>query len=315
MTNTDADLIARARNFVGHVEGESLDYGDRLLLTLADALARHSASLPHDEPAPLLGPHPRWKATDKSDRHPQSVDEWDYRTDPVGGALDCSLRRLNVACDYDDPRAPDQMALVLRVDLSRVLADRTHKHAAWEIWCKERERSAPLPADVAETAKRMQQTFDVTGDKWFDRAASLIAEQAREIERLTEERNDLVKDGLAAEARIKVINDQNAIWYEGKRQELERSEALVQSKSNQIVELQTEAVQYRTDLETAEARVREMQTVAFQAQEMAKEIEVATIERCAKVAEDSPISYYGVETRPMIAAAIRVLKEPADAKG
>lgn len=66
-------------------------------------------------------PHPRWKVG-RGDRHPQTADEWNWREDGPenGGGLARSVKRLNVAMDYDDPRAPDQMALVLRVDLMRV---------------------------------------------------------------------------------------------------------------------------------------------------------------------------------------------------
>lgn len=85
-------------------------------------------------------PHPAWKPGDKSARHPQTEAEWDQRTDPTDSLLECSRRRLNVACDYADPRAPDQMALVLRIDLLRLISDWTHKNAAWESWRR------PLPS-------------------------------------------------------------------------------------------------------------------------------------------------------------------------
>lgn len=74
-------------------------------------------------------PHPRWKPDDGSDRHPQTVAEWNYHNDPAGEAALCAERRLNVAIDYADPRAPDQMALVLRIDLMRVSGELTHKRA------------------------------------------------------------------------------------------------------------------------------------------------------------------------------------------
>lgn len=94
----------------------------------------------------LIEPHPRWKVGDKSDRHPQTLEEWDRGADPIGGALNRSLRRLNVAVDYADPRAPDQLALVHRGDLSRALADRTHKNAAWECWRTEEKENAVYAA-------------------------------------------------------------------------------------------------------------------------------------------------------------------------
>lgn len=80
---------------------------------------------------PTTQPHPRWKPSDGSARHPQTLSAWDWRGD-APPAFDRSLRRLNVAIDYDDPRAPDQMTLVLRIDLSRLIGDWTHKNAAFE---------------------------------------------------------------------------------------------------------------------------------------------------------------------------------------
>lgn len=38
--------------------------------------------------------------------------------------------------------------------------------------------------DPTEIAKRMLQTFEVTGDKWFKAAADTILTQAQEIERM-----------------------------------------------------------------------------------------------------------------------------------
>lgn len=95
-------------------------------------------------------PHPRWKPDDKSDRHPQTAAEWDYRNDPVGGAVERSVRRLNVACDYDDHRAPDQMAMVLRVDLSRALGRLVHMEAAFTCW---------RAGDALSTASQLQQAL------------------------------------------------------------------------------------------------------------------------------------------------------------
>lgn len=99
-------------------------------------------------------PHPHWKPNNGSSRHPQTVAEWDHQNDPIGEALRHSIRRLNVAGDYDDPRAPDQMCLVLRGDIIRLMHDWIHKNAVFEIWCKEREdaRAAVDAANVAVTA-------------------------------------------------------------------------------------------------------------------------------------------------------------------
>lgn len=91
-----------------------------------------------NEPVPAI--HPKWKPDDKSGRHPQTVDEWDWHQDgPDNGPLERSARRLNVSCDYDDPRAPDQMALVFRIDLSRVLGDRVFQGARAKLFLDERK--------------------------------------------------------------------------------------------------------------------------------------------------------------------------------
>lgn len=78
-------------------------------------------------------PHPRWKGDRGtgvgSDRHPGTLEEWNWRTDVAPDALQRSRRRLNVAADYADDRAPDQMAVVLRIDLIRVLMSLTHQTA------------------------------------------------------------------------------------------------------------------------------------------------------------------------------------------
>jgi|SRR5579883_1515793 hypothetical protein len=96
-------------------------------------------------------PHPRWKPHFGTSRHPATIEEWDSRNDPIGGALECSRRRLNVAIDYDDPRAPDQMALVCRADLSRLMNDWTHKNAVFELWRQQR-------ADAEANLQRLNET-------------------------------------------------------------------------------------------------------------------------------------------------------------
>lgn len=63
-------------------------------------------------------PPPHWTPDDKYDRHPKTVEAWDWRQDPRGDERAAvQIRRLNFAADFADPRAPDQMALVLRGDL------------------------------------------------------------------------------------------------------------------------------------------------------------------------------------------------------
>ena len=92
-------------------------------------------------------PHPRWRPQDGSSRHPQSAAEWDWRQDSVGDALTRSVNRLNFAMDFDDPRAPDQMTVVLRADILRLTHDWIHKNVAWEHW---RQRDSVDTYDVSD---------------------------------------------------------------------------------------------------------------------------------------------------------------------
>jgi len=114
------------------------------------AAAKSALSAP---PAPVGGgaytgaPPPHWTPDDKYDRHPKAAEGWDYRNDPTGGALAISERRLNFACDLADPRAPDQMALVHRIDLMRIMGDLHHKRAVFDLWKAERAALASPPSE------------------------------------------------------------------------------------------------------------------------------------------------------------------------
>lgn len=122
-------------------------------------------------------PHPNWRPDGKGgERHPQTVAEWDYRNDPTGGALARSVRRLNVAGDYDDPRAPDQMALVLRIDLIRLKHDWIHKNACFEYWLASRRRDEPLRDMAVMLARWADYTPDANGQISFDQALLHSAE-------------------------------------------------------------------------------------------------------------------------------------------
>jgi hypothetical protein len=105
-----------------------------------------------------ISPPPRWKENDGSDRHPQTLAEWDWRADAAPHGFDRSLRRLNVASDYEDSRAPDQMALVLRIDLLRLIGGWTHKNAYFQMMKERRESATPTPpsADVAWLIQRLR---------------------------------------------------------------------------------------------------------------------------------------------------------------
>lgn len=79
-----------------------------------------------------ITPIPQHMREKPGERHPQTDEEHNPQNDPTGGALARSVARLNYAADYADPRAPDQMALVWRIDILRVSSDWQHKRAFFE---------------------------------------------------------------------------------------------------------------------------------------------------------------------------------------
>jgi hypothetical protein len=100
----------------------------------------------------LSDPHPHWSAENKNENYPKTVDEWNPHKDPVGQHLTLAVKRLRMAMDRDDPRAPDQMALISRWDLTTLVHDWWHKSAVFEIWRDERaakraaDEASPLPS-------------------------------------------------------------------------------------------------------------------------------------------------------------------------
>lgn len=139
----------------------------------ASALAKLQSFMsasPTPDMRSVLEPHPRWTPNDKSERHPQTVEEWDWQKDGPPDALARSRRRLNVAIDYADPRAPDQMALVLRTDLSRLMGDWTYKNAAFEHF---RLNRVPSPAQLdpaPEGHTPVVGDIPETDEAWFKKA-------------------------------------------------------------------------------------------------------------------------------------------------
>ncbi len=89
-------------------------------------------------------PPPHWSPERPHERHPQTPEEWNPPKDPVGTRQERAIRRLNFACDRDDPRAPAETAIVSRWDLSALLADLTHKRVYFEI---HRRRAASTVVD------------------------------------------------------------------------------------------------------------------------------------------------------------------------
>jgi hypothetical protein len=100
------------------------------------------------KPPPHFKPDARWQ------RQPQSDDEWDaYKdTDRQFNAK----RRLAFAGDVADPRAPDSMALVSRLDLSVVLGRLAWLEARFENTAASALPTSPNsipPTGIAQTGQ------------------------------------------------------------------------------------------------------------------------------------------------------------------
>lgn len=78
------------------------------------------------KPPPHFNPDARWQ------RQPQSNDEWDAHKDKIGKREFRAKRRLAFATDLADPRAPECMALVSRLDISVVLSRLSWLEARFE---------------------------------------------------------------------------------------------------------------------------------------------------------------------------------------
>jgi hypothetical protein len=101
-------------------------------------------------------PPPHWTPDDKYDRHPKAAEDWDWRTDPGGDErFDRMIRRLNFAGDMADPRAPDQMALVLRKDLINI-KHRLLRQTALATLYKERSEASTPPVAVPVSEERVE---------------------------------------------------------------------------------------------------------------------------------------------------------------
>lgn len=99
----------------------------------------------------LGDPHPHWSVEAENTNYPKTVEEWDPHQDPVGEHLARAEKRLRVAMDRDDPRAPDEMAIVSRWDLTTLVHDWWHKCAVFDLWRKERaEKAAAVQRSSAE---------------------------------------------------------------------------------------------------------------------------------------------------------------------
>ena len=84
--------------------------------------------------AQLSDPHPHWSADNTNENYPKSLEEWDPHKDPVGEHLARAERRLRIAMDRDDPRAPAEMTLISRWDLTTLVHDWWTKCAVFDMW-------------------------------------------------------------------------------------------------------------------------------------------------------------------------------------
>ncbi len=116
------------------------------------------------QPSPVAGqterindqPPTHWKKNDGWSRHPQTAEEWNWHEDFNNPETDRSQLRLNFAVDLADPHAPDQMALVLRIDLMRIMGRMVSAEAYRESH-KRRVASSPSPQDMQ---------LDTYNDQW-----------------------------------------------------------------------------------------------------------------------------------------------------
>lgn len=90
-------------------------------------------------------PPPHWRENDGWESHPQEASAWDWDQDgPENNPKERSRLRLCFAGDRADPRAPEEMALVLRVNLSRVVGELVWRRAQVEMY----QGKAPAPNAV-----------------------------------------------------------------------------------------------------------------------------------------------------------------------
>lgn len=101
-------------------------------------------------------PHPHWSAENKNENYPKTLEEWDPHKDPVGHHLELAVARLRVAMDRDDSRAPDEMALISRWDLTTLVHDWWTKCAVFDIWCAEQKQKRGEKPDLSFTPPRSQ---------------------------------------------------------------------------------------------------------------------------------------------------------------
>lgn len=121
-------------------------------------------------------PPPHWTAGPTRYEHPSEVGQWDWMNDPVGGRRDLAIKRLNWSRDHADPRAPDQMALVLRLDLGVTLGDLQTQTARVGAWKRHAERS---DARIAALEGAIREACDLLMEKTHGSPARSPGHNAR----------------------------------------------------------------------------------------------------------------------------------------
>lgn len=105
-------------------------------------------------------PPAHWTPDPESERHPQTADEWNWRLDSYeNDALERSTKRLNFMADLADPAAPDQMAIVNRIDLMRVTGNCVWLTAKTELYGKILAERNALIEKVAVLEQREKDAF------------------------------------------------------------------------------------------------------------------------------------------------------------
>lgn len=100
---------------------------------------------------------------------PMSAEEWDWTLDSAeNGAGVRSKKRLEYAACCADPRAIDQMAQVLRMDLLRVLGDHTHKNAYFHHTRPYVAAMKEQIASLTQALANLANAADGVGVRFFD---------------------------------------------------------------------------------------------------------------------------------------------------
>lgn len=113
----------------------------------------------NDKPPAHWAPNPRYE-------QPQTVEEWDWRQDGSASddSFDRSWKRLTYAHVRADPHAPDQMALVLRGDLGRILGRLTHYTAHRKMLMEQRDAALTPSALSGDNSQSSSNAGGVDAD-------------------------------------------------------------------------------------------------------------------------------------------------------